>query len=112
MLCHKIVMSLVLTRRLRRQKKSKKDFGSPLLHPPDARAPNPVRGRSPLHPQYLILCEYNLFLYGFVVKRDGIFVDAFDFPAFLDVNPGISFGFVGTAHATYDTSAQTCTQVL
>src|SRR6266699_4421823 len=103
MLCHKIVMSLVLTRRLRRQKKSKKDFGD---------TPNPVRGRSPLHPQYLILCEYNLFLYGFVVKRDGIFVDAFDFPAFLDVNPGVSFGFVGTAHATYDTSAQTCTQVL
>ena len=33
------------------EKRKKEFFGSPLLHPPDARAPNPGKGRSPLHSQ-------------------------------------------------------------
>ena len=79
---------------------------------PLMRPRTPYRGVHPCTPVNLILCEYNLFVYRIVMKRDRIFVDAFDFPAFLGVNPGVSFGFVGTAHAAYDTAAQACAQVL
>src|SRR6266581_8069321 len=34
------------------EKRKKEFFGSPLLHPPDARAPNPVRGLRPVHTQW------------------------------------------------------------
>ncbi len=60
----------------------------------------------------LILGEYDLLINGFAVERDGVLVDTFDFPAFLGVNPGVGFGFVGTAHAAYDALAQACAQIL
>ena len=53
-----------------------------------------------------ILCEHDLFFCTVAVQGDRELVYAFNLPAFLGVNPGIGFGFVGTAHAAYDALAQ------
>src|SRR5947209_2741517 len=60
----------------------------------------------------LILRQLDFFLFGCAIEGDGVFIDAFDFPAFLGIDPGIGFGFVRATHAAYDAVAQADAQVL
>src|SRR5712692_2429602 len=59
----------------------------------------------------LIFRQLDFFFFGGGVERDGVFVYAFDFPAFLGVDPGVGRAFVGSAHAAHDAAAQAQAQV-
>ena len=54
----------------------------------------------------LIFSEQDFVVVGVIIQVDGPFVDAFDLPALLGVDPGVGFGFVGTAHTLDDAAAQ------
>ena len=53
----------------------------------------------------LILRQLDFFIFGCAIEGDGVFVDTFDFPAFLGIDPGVGFGFMRATHAAYDAVA-------